>query len=216
MPRLRLVSAGAAVMKRFASGLCVGLLLAGSCGSAAHADGVIPQTEVRYRVFAHGFKVMDIQASYRLGEMQCGVAARVSTGGFASWFVKTNLQLSGQGSFNGQAAEPTVYDSMGWSRGANRRVSMMYRDHVPDVTRLDPPETNREPVPDADRKGAIDTLAVLMDLLHQVRSTQSCGGQTKLFDGMRLSTITLHSAGLQRIPSGGPLDWGRMRCGVIL
>lgn len=217
MPRLRLLPARSTVLRRFMPGLCAGLLLAGLCGPAAWAEAPLPQTVVQYRVYAHGFKVMDMQASYRLSDTQYGVAAHVKTGGFLGLFVKTNLQLSGQGLFNGQAAEPSLYDSVGWSRGRNRHVSMVYRDYVPDVTLLDPPETDREPVPDADKKGAVDILAVLMNLLHQVRSTQGCGGQSKVFDGMRLSTLSLHFAGIQPIPAGGPLEWGKdaLRCDFV-
>ncbi|GAN67729.1 DUF3108 domain-containing protein [Acetobacter orleanensis] len=218
MPRLRLLSAAPAVVRHFVPSLCLGFMLAGGSAPVAWAEATIPQTVVQYRIYAHGFKVMDLQASYRLSDAQYGVAAHVKTGGFLGLFVKTNLQISAQGSFNGQTAEPALYDSVGWSRERNRHVSLTYRDHVPDVTRLDPPETDREPVPDADKKGAIDTLAALMNLLHQVRTTQSCGGHAKMFDGMRLSTLSMHSAGLQRIPSGGPREWGEdaLRCDFVV
>ncbi|MFT8473272.1 hypothetical protein [Acetobacter persici] len=217
MQHSRLLSGGTALLRSLVPGLCAGFLLAGGAGPAARAEGVLPQTQVQYRVYAHGFKVMDIQASYRLSETQYGVAAHIKTGGFFGLFMKTNLQTSAQGHFNGQAVEPSAYDSVGWSRGRNRHVSLTYRDQMPEVTTLDPAETDRESVPDADKKGAIDTLAVLMDLLHQVRTTQSCDGKAKIFDGMRLSTLSMHSGGLQRIPSGGPLEWGddALRCDFV-
>ena len=217
MPRLRLLSGGAALLRSFVPGLCAGLLLGGACGSAARADAALPQTVVNYRVYAHGFNVMDIQASYRLSETQYGVAAHIRTGGFFGLFMKTNLQTSAQGQFAGQTAEPAAYDSVGWSRGRNRHVSLAYRDQMPVVTQLDPAETDREVVPDADKKGAIDTLAALMNLLHQVRTTQTCSGQAKVFDGMRLSTLSMHPVGLQRLPSGGPMEWGEdaLRCDFV-
>lgn len=217
MQHSRLLSGGTAFLRSLVPGLCAGFLLAGGSGPAARAEGVLPQTQVQYRVYAHGFKVMDIQASYRLSETQYGVAAHIKTGGFFGLFMKTNLQTSAQGHFNGLAVEPSAYDSVGWSRGRNRHVSLTYRDQLPEVTTLDPAETDRESVSDADKKGAIDTLAVLMDLLHQVRTTQSCDGKAKVFDGMRLSTLSMHSGGLQRIPSGGPLEWGddALRCDFV-
>nr|WP_298797658.1 DUF3108 domain-containing protein [uncultured Acetobacter sp.] len=217
MLRLRLLSGRAAVLRFVVPGLCAGLLLAGSCGSAARADASVPQTVVKYRVYAHGFNVMDIQASYRLSESQYGVTAHIKTGGFFGLFMKTNLQTSAQGRFGSADVEPALFDSVGWSRGRNRHVSLAYRDQMPEVTLIDPVETDRDAVPAADEKGAIDTLAVLMNLLHQVRTNQSCGGPEKVFDGMRLSTLSVHPAGLQQIPSGGPLDWGKdaLRCDFV-
>ncbi|MCX2560759.1 DUF3108 domain-containing protein [Acetobacter farinalis] len=217
MPRLRLLSGGTALLRSFMPGLCTVFLLGGGSAAPARADGVLPQTIVKYRVYAHGFNVMDIQASYRLSESQYGITARVKTGGFFGMFMKTNLQTSAQGHFSGAEVEPALFDSAGWSRGRNRHVSVVYRDQMPEVTLIDPVETDRESVPAADKLGAIDTLSALMNLLHQVRTSQSCGGQEKVFDGMRLSTLSIHPAGLQHIPSGGPLDWGEdaLRCDFV-
>nr|WP_051551888.1 DUF3108 domain-containing protein [Acetobacter persici] len=106
MQHSRLLSGGTTLLRSLVPGLCAGFLLAGGAGPAARAEGVLPQTQVQYRVYAHGFKVMDIQASYRLSETQYGVAAHIKTGGFFGLFMKTNLQTSAQGHFNGQAVEP--------------------------------------------------------------------------------------------------------------
>ncbi|MCP1229486.1 DUF3108 domain-containing protein [Acetobacter indonesiensis] len=216
MLRSRLVF-GLTAFKRVLSVACLAGALAFLPMRYSEAAEQTPQTEVKYLVFVHGLHVMDIQATYRLDDTQYGVGAHVKTAGLFGMFMKTDLTLQARGRFAGGKIEPESFETAGWSRKRTRHAIIHYQDSTPQVALMDPVETDREPVTDEERKGAVDTLAMLMGLLHDVRSTQSCRGQEKVFDGLRLTTLSFQSAGEQKIPSGGPLDWGEaaLRCNFV-
>ncbi|MDN7352952.1 DUF3108 domain-containing protein [Acetobacter senegalensis] len=204
-------------VRRVTSVLCAGLALATFSAASCRAEEQTPQTEVKYLVFVHGLHVMDIQASYRLDNAQYGIGAHVKTAGLFNMFMKTDLTLTAQGRFAGQVVAPETFDSKGWSRRTNRHIALTYKDNLPQVSQLDPPETNREAVTEAERQGAVDTLAMLMGLLRQVRETQNCALQEKVFDGLRLTTLSVQAGSEQKLPSSGPLDWGEaaLRCNFV-
>lgn len=203
--------------RRKAMGVCVAFALAAGHAGVARAQTPPPQTALAYSVFVHGLHVMNIQASYWLTDQQYGVGAQVKTTALFGLFMKTDLAMQAQGRFDGQTAEPEKFDSSGWSRRRMRHATILYHDKTPEVTVMDPVETDREPVSADERQGAIDVLSTLMAILHQARSTNACQGQGKLFDGLRLTTLSLQTAGEQRLPSGGPWDWGEiaLRCDFV-
>ncbi|MFT9295598.1 MAG: DUF3108 domain-containing protein [Acetobacter orientalis] len=176
-----------------------------------------PQTALTYSVFVHGLHVMNIQASYWLSDQQYGVAAQVKTTALFGLFMKTDLSMQAQGRVDGRAVEPEKFTTAGWSRRSMRRATIVYKDGMPEVSVLEPAETDREPVTQEERKGAVDVLSALIGILHQARSQQSCQGQEKLFDGLRLTTLALQTAGTVKLPSGGPWDWGEtgLRCNFV-
>lgn len=204
-------------VRRIACALGIAVMTAVIPASQSYGQSTSPQTAVRYRVFVHSLHVMDIQASYRLSDQQYGIAAHVKTTPLFGLFMKTDLSMQAQGRFEGQEVDPDHFETEGWSRRQQRHARIVYKDQTPEVTLLDPPETDREPVTQEERKGAMDVLAMLMGLLHQVRLTQSCQGQEKIFDGLRLTTLSIQSVGEQKLPSGGPLDWGEagLRCNFV-
>lgn len=210
-------SSRSALVRKLA-GFCTIAVLIAAPKTLAFAQTVQPsQTALTYSVFVHGLHVMNMQATYWLNDQQYGVAAHVKTTALFGLFMKTDLSMQAQGRFDGRIVEPEKFETQGWSRRQMRRASIVYNNAVPEVAVLEPAETDREPVSTEERKGAVDVLSALMGILHQARSTQSCQGQEKLFDGLRLTTLSLQTAGEERLPSGGPWDWGEnaLRCNFV-
>jgi hypothetical protein len=84
----------------------------------------------------------------------------------------------------------------------------MIRDLMP------PDEADREPVPEGERGDTIDTLSAIAYLVRHVTGTGTCDGQTRVFDGRRLSEIAARTVGLATVAHGeaGPFQGAALRC----
>ncbi|MFT8674538.1 MAG: DUF3108 domain-containing protein [Acetobacter sp.] len=186
----------------------------------ARAADTLPQTVARYHIYAHGLELMALDTAYRLGPEQYSASAAAQTGGLVGLFVKTALRMSGVGTFAPDGAVlPQVYKSDGRSHRQDWVLNLGYSKGVAEVTELKPAEVDREPIPPQDMPGAVDMLATFMDVLHQVRSAHHClDTPRKIFDGLRLSTLNMTDAGIQRLPSGTLRNWGTdgLRCNFVL
>ncbi|QEO18107.1 DUF3108 domain-containing protein [Acetobacter vaccinii] len=192
--------AGTVGLKWCSAFVLLGLL----CGVGRAAADPLPQTAARYDVFVHGLRAMVLDAAYRNGDGRYAVAVEGKTSGLVGLFLPGNLHLRGVGTFTpAGAVQPALYDSAGRSHHQNWLLDMVYKGALPVVQRQQPPDPQREDVPDQARMGAVDLLAVFMQLLSQVGATQRCTDATsRIFDGERLSTLSIHSAGWGPLPAG--------------
>ncbi|WP_428392353.1 DUF3108 domain-containing protein [Lichenicoccus sp.] len=165
---------------------------------AAFAAG---QIRLSYKLYGRGFHVMNVAVALSLNQYGYGIAVHDQTVGLMSVMVHTNLTSTATGRFKPDGVQPTHFESVGFSRGAQRTTVLDYVDGNPVVRQLTPPEPNRDPVAAASARGAIDTLSAIVGLVHRVQQTGRCDGSALLFDGLRLSRARAHTVGEQVVPA---------------
>ncbi|EHH68489.1 DUF3108 domain-containing protein [Gluconobacter morbifer] len=164
------------------------MLLAGT--ASARADAPVNET---FAVYLKGFHVLNASASYQLQSWGYGGSTHIQPAGIISWFITMDINSSVQGRFGpNNSVQPISYESGGLSRGKHRHVKLDFTQSLPKVVDLQPPETDREPIPDNLLPHTIDTLSGMAHLLQNLRNTGHCDGSETIFDGLRLTHLTVH------------------------
>jgi len=166
-------------------------------GWAAAQRTLAPMTvHMSYTGSALGMSVMQLQATVAMDQAGYRIDISYHTVGVLAVFVHSEQHTVVWGSWRGEQPEPLRFWSWGQLRGAPRETLIDYDNGRPVILRMTPPdENNREPVPEAERDNTIDTLSALAFLVRHVADTGSCDGQTRVFDGRRLSEIDAHTVG---------------------
>jgi hypothetical protein len=190
-------------MSRLIRGLAsVWLLAAGVArGAEAPAPEAGKQVSLRYNVFTHGLQVAEASADYVLAPWGYGIVTHLKSQGLLSFLVHMDVENRAEGRFENDWAVPITYESGGLSRGANRHVSIVYRDADPVVKILTPPEPDREAVVQSDLPHAIDTLSAMALILDHMRRLGQCNGHTHVFDGLRLEEMQVHGPVKDWVPA---------------
>ncbi|WP_249193680.1 DUF3108 domain-containing protein [Gluconobacter wancherniae] len=195
-----------------AAALCLGSLPAS--GQEANASTVASEgpTGSDYAVYVHGLHVLNVSASYQLQPWGYGATTHLESAGFASWFLKMRITTQAQGHFTENRISPISYESSGFSRGTVRHVKLVYHDGTPSVEILEPRENDREQVPSDQLAHTVDTLSGVAHLLHTLTTTGKCNGTEMVFDGLRLTHMTIHGPVTDAIPQ----DHGELYSGPAL
>jgi hypothetical protein len=209
-------------MRGITMGLLLGMLPLAFCPAVqqARAEGGLMQTSARYLINVHGLHVLTANVGYRLGINAYSGIAQVRTAGFFGLFVQTDMRMQGSGQFlaSGQP-EPAQYDSAGTYNHEQSHLHMTYQAGVPQITVQEPPIGTREKVTPEERAGAQDIVALLVGLVHQMQTHNRCDeAPQKLFDGLRLSVLSLRNTGVERPPSSASHAWGSesVTCNFVL
>ena len=165
--------------------------------SPAFAAG---QLRLSYKLYGRGFHVMNVTVALSLTQYGYGIVVHDQTVGLVGVLVHTNLTSTATGRFGPDGVQPLHFESVGFSRGAQRTTVMDYVDGNPFVRQLTPPEPNRDPVNPASARGSVDTLSAIVGLVHRVQQTGRCDGNALVFDGLRLSRARAQTAGDQAVP----------------
>jgi hypothetical protein len=175
----------------------LGLLLASAAPAAAAQTGSF---SVEYDGYAHGLIALKMSAQLTLTPNGYSGRLAFRTAGMVAWMVRTDSDSTAVGTFaNGQAV-PQRYDSTGSMRGVNRVTRMAYRDGSPVIEVLTPPpQEERTLVPPDMTKHTIDTLSAIAALIHDVAVTGKCEGSAMTFDGRRLTALTAHTFGPDKL-----------------
>jgi len=197
-------------------GLSAGLL-ALATGPAARAETVT----ANYTVTAAGLTVMEINATIDLTDSGYAVEFRSRMRGVASVFAGGQNTTRVEGVWDGANARPRRYVSEGVWRGEPRRTVLEWPGGQPAVRAMVPDNREeREPVPDAQQRGTIDSLSAVAQLIRQVRRGGGCNGTARIYDGRRLSSLTARGAGHEAFaPARGEWSGTALRCdfeGVFL
>lgn len=152
-------------------------------------DDTKSSVDLHYAVFVHDFHVLDADGAYGLRPWGYGGSARLYTIGLASWFLTVNIAAHVEGRFENGKVLPIFYDSTGLSRGKQRHVHLTFDQNGPHVESLTPHDDDRDPLPDAQLKNAVDILSGLGLLFHTLETTGKCRLSGNIFDGLRLTRI---------------------------
>lgn len=159
------------------------------------------QARLHYLAYTAGFTVLDAHAALAIGPDSYRADLELRTVGLFSLFVGGHTEAIAQGSWQGESAVPASYDVDGHWHGETLVTRMDYADGQPDVRALLPDlSREREAVPQALQANTIDSLSAMASLVHRVNATGRCDGAARVFDGRRLSQITVDTAGIQLLP----------------
>lgn len=194
-------------------------LAAASCLSTApaRAEAVLAHYEVR----ARGVSVMRAEVLFDLSGPRYAVRTRVRPVGMGAVFAGNGEQVSAtDGSWRGADPLPRRHSSEGEWRGGRRAVLLDYAPPsggAPTLRVLEPPlEPEREPVPEALKRGTVDGLSAVAKLLRAVAQTGRCEGEAPVFDGRRRSDFRAWTESLDELPRGdGAFAGPALRCAFL-
>jgi hypothetical protein len=174
-----------------------------SCLGAALAQTPSPAAEplhVRYETYAAGIHVADVESGFSFGPRTYRMNLDYRTTGMIGYFVHGHQFDVVDGAWHGMQAEPSRFIGQGTWRGIDRLTAIDYHDGSPVVRQLVPPNTtDLEPVPDAMRANAIDSLSGLAQLIRVVGATGRCETAVRTYDGRRIVAIEAHTVGEERL-----------------
>lgn len=173
------------------------------------------QGQLSYDAYVAGLHVFTAQADVAIAARSYAVSLSYRTSGLYGALVRGDLHSVVEGRFIGDRPQPERFFSSGWWRGGPRETLIDYADGAPLIRTLVPPNASeREPVPAAMAQGAAEPLSAVAMLVRQLADTGRCDGAAKLFDGRRLSEISVRTAGPERLdPEGRSIFGGTaMRC----
>ena len=154
-----------------------------------------------YAAYAAGLNVLVMDARFDISPGDYRLQLDYRTTGTFGLFVRSQQSTVVQGGLVAGKAAPLRFSSSGVLRGEPRLTEIDYRDGQPLVRQLVPPnDKERESVPDADRRGTIDTLSAMAQLISQVTRTGRCDGTVRTFDGRRLASLRSWTIGTEVLP----------------
>lgn len=178
------------------AGLIGAALLVASALRAEPPPPAAADSHLRYAGYVTGLNVFTlyVKASQALDRYR--METRYHTEGVLSAFVSGELHTMAQGIWHGGRAAPSHYQTWGIWRDEARDTQLDYVSGKPVIRKLIPPiDGEREPVPAADQLGTIDTLSAFADLARQVNTSGRCEASARLFDGRRLSVVSVTHGG---------------------
>ncbi|MBW4090830.1 MAG: DUF3108 domain-containing protein [Proteobacteria bacterium] len=179
-------------------------------GTPATADA-----RLDYRAYAHGLPVLRMEVALALWPGGYQVHLRYRTVGLVGFFYRGRQEDQVAGTWHDGRPQPRLYRADGVWHGTIHRMTMTYADDRPELRSVQPPiRAQREPVPQAEQRGTIDTLSALVDLLRRIAATGGCTDRVRTFDGRRLSVISARNAGTTVLAhrSGAVFAGPALRC----
>lgn len=164
--------------------------------------GVRAETaSAHYAAYAGGLNVLVMEASFALSPAEYRLQLEYRTTGAFSLIVRSRQSTVVQGRLDAGRAAPLRFTSNGILRGEPRATDIEYREAQPVIRQLAPPnDKERESVPEAERRGTIDTLSAMAQLISQVTRTGRCDGTVRTFDGRRLASLRSWTIGTEVLP----------------
>lgn len=152
---------------------------------------------LRYEAHIGGVRVMSIAALARFapGGYDLEVASR--TVGIVGWVGEFKGNSFTRGTIGEAGLRPASHRSDSTWRSEARLVELTYAaDRTVAVVAEPPPDKDdREPVPESQTRGTVDTLTAIMALIRGFGANGQCAGTWPVFDGRRRFDVTIDDAG---------------------
>lgn len=191
-------------------------LAASLLAAAAPALAATPAADLhlRYAVYIHGFRAVQVNATVHMDGSEYQVDLEDHTTGFVGAFIANHTTSRAEGRVARDGLRPVMFQSAGFSRGANRQTVIDYAAGNPVVRVLSPVEPARDKVSAPETAGTLDTLSAFASLLAEADHRGSCDATLRIFDGARLSLVTARTAGDETLPQVGrsPYAGAALRC----
>ncbi len=180
----------------------------------AAAPALAERVEADYAVTALGMTIMEVRVGYDTTERGYALAFTSRLRGMASAMGDARQETRASGTWSGAGVQPVRYDANGVWRGEPRRTVVEWQGAQPVIRTMVPPnEAEREEVPAARQRGAVDSLSAVARLMRQVGRDGRCDSTGEVFDGRRLTTMTARTVGWEQLPPArGEWSGRALRC----
>ncbi|MDA7966666.1 DUF3108 domain-containing protein [Ruegeria sp.] len=165
--------------------LCAVLLIVCMAPALAQAE------PARFALRALGVKVGEMTLSADLDATRYAVSGRLATTGLAGAIKRVEFLLLAEGRRKGARFQPRRYVE---DMDTGQRESRVRLDYSNGVARASGPEISdrgAHAVTDAQQRGSVDPLTAIFMVLRDQRPEDLCSLRQKIFDGERLTEITL-------------------------
>lgn len=192
--------------------LCVGpaLLRAGP----ARADS----WTATYDAYVAGADVVRLTAGFSFDPAGYKVEVHARTLGLVDVFVGSRQSTQVEGTWRGALPRPTEFRADGVWKGKRRITRIDFKDGLPTIRDLVPPELYREPIPPQRRQDTLDRISPLAYLAQRVARRGDCDAVTNTYDGRLLEEARSRTAGWEELASSGvsPFSGKALRCDIEL
>ncbi len=155
---------------------------------------------LHYTAYAAGLPVLAMEADWNILPTAYKVHLALHTVGTLALAFKGQSDSIAEGVFEAGHPKPRRYFSYGTLGGMQRVTQIDYPGHEPRVRQMVPPdEDERDPVPETQQAGTVDSLSAMAELVRQVNATGRCDGRISTFDGRRLSELAARTGSVQQL-----------------
>lgn len=177
------------------------------------------RTRLMFRFYNGGFAVFGLEAQAELQNNQYAITTRAASEGLFDFVTRFRQEAQTMGRIDGGRLFPLSHSSRSDGRFGARSIGMEWRDGTPTI-RLEPAtdSEDRDPVPPALKRGAIDPLSAAILKFGGMRIGEVCAGKTDVFDGRRRYALHYEPIGMAEIAPNryGAFTGTAQRCNVRL
>ncbi|MDD3029366.1 MAG: DUF3108 domain-containing protein [Alphaproteobacteria bacterium] len=194
---------------RFFCGILFVFFLLGSGGQAQAAKAKtlpdLPPLETQYDVYVGGIHLISGRIWFEEQKGRYRTIVRAGTHGFWHWLFPWDTVLEAKGRIKGARFEPQVFFTRDVWDDKPRKTWLRFDGRGDVVPAFDPPnnDKNREAVTKDQRRGALDPITALLQLLGHVAVEKNCRAPVAVFDGKRRFDITGRDLGEDEISGDG-------------
>jgi hypothetical protein len=141
-----------------------------------------------YDVYVGGVHLIDGHFVFQQEHARYRVTAHVATHGFWNWAFPWHAEMSTNGRINGARFEPEVHNNTAAWGDVSKTIFMRFdkrRNVTLEFIPYEKPDDNREIVTAEQRRGSLDPLSVIVQLLGDLAVNKSCVATEPAFDGKR-------------------------------
>jgi hypothetical protein len=169
-----------------------------------------------YQAYVAGLNAVELRSSFTFDPGGYKISVSSRTRGMTGMVWSGQQVNEAAGNWQPQGIRPRDFRIDGLWRGNVRRAHIAFLGDGPVIRDLEPPERGRVPVPEAERRDAMDPLSVLAALSRLVTEQNTCDGSARVFDGRKLELSSARTVGWEVLPaSSSTVFSGRaLRCDV--
>jgi len=171
--------------------------------SVACAQPADPALHAHYAAYSKGLNIVDVDARLALTPHAYRLELTYRTTGLVGALVHVHGNTRVDGSFGPSRPLPRELFSNGDLRGVPHVTQIEWIKGKPTIVQMIPPiaEDDRDPVPEADQAGTVDSLSAIAEIMRDVAATGRCDGSLNTFDGRRLADLSARTAGMEDLPA---------------
>ena len=181
-------------IRRSVLALCLPVLALALVAAPGHGPALSAQNdEVTYDFYISGIRAGQLTVSSQTNGTRYAAAGQVSSGGIIGAFARFAFDGRSEGAIaDGGTVVPSRFVAESTSPRAKRRTEIEWRDGVPVRVNVDPP---RDTSPDPTRQGGtLDPVSASYVLLRDRPAAEICATEIDIFDGSRVTRISLGKA----------------------
>ena len=150
-----------------------------------------------YELWAGGLHALTFETKLTSDAPLYQVDLAVRTEGFIGRMFPFTMQARTRGEKKLDGLRPQHFGTRSRWKGNDRRVSLRYGADGSLTTEVVPPpeDDNRDPVPQAQRRGTLDPMSAILAMIEATSRTGQCSARIPVFDGRRRYDLVLRHIG---------------------